>query len=229
MVAELGLEELFGQVSQALNKKLSKDLKLKLARNIKKVLQQKAAPALKARLLTAYDELISRENYGPVAAGKDPLALEVSRGLFEAQITKELNNVRIEGDSIVINIGDKDAWGFGEAELREGPLKTVDFLHFYIEGNIGEFGFITLGMYISRRSTPGTLGRFGEGFLISKEQYKKEKWEKATGVKFEDIRHPISGQPPYNGFNRAVENFDFSPYITEAVQETFKNIGRSLV
>lgn len=232
MASELPLDGLYDQVSELLNRKLSKDLKKKLAKNIVRELKASAAPILKEKLLKAYDTLTEEEKgeFGPAIAGKDPSALENFRDVFSAQIDKELSQIRVEGDSIIIEIGNKEAWGLGRTEAPTGPLQTVDFLGFYIEGVAGEFGFISLDQYSKFRGrVPNNLGRFGGGFLITREKYVKEKWDKGTGLSFDDIKHPISGQRPYRGFNQALESFDFSPYISKAVQDTFEQMGKSIV
>lgn len=232
MASEMSLEGLYDQVSELLNRKLSKALKRELAKNIVQEIKVSAAPVLKERLLKAYDVLAEQEKgeFGPAIAGKDPSALENFRDVFAAQIDKELSQIRVEGDSIVIEVGNKDAWGLGRTEAPTGPLQTVDFLGFYIEGVAGEFGFISIDQYSEFRGrVPNSLGRFGGGFLITREKYVKEKWDRGTGLSFEDIKHPISGQRPYRGFNQALESFDFSPYISKAVKDTFDQMGKSIV
>lgn len=231
MVSELGLEGLFDQVSDALGRRVNKKLRGRLARRVAAKIREDAGPVLKTRLLSAYDELTAQERgeFGPAVAGKDPSALENFRDVFEAQITKEIARTRVQGETIVMEIGEKDAWGLGRSEPPRGSASTVDFLGYYIEGVIGEFGFITIDQYKEKRGEVSSLGRFGRGFLISRSSYERERWEETTGLSFEDVKHPISGQSPYNGFNKAVEGFDFSPYVSEAVQEVFSELGKSLV
>lgn len=225
MADGLDFAELVKELEGQLSRKLDSVVVEKMKTDIEKVFKKHAGPALKKAMLRAYDELATEEEsqYPPFIKGQDPLSLKKVRHLFEDQLDRELDAIRFVGDVLVVEIGNQRDWGIGDEEAAEGAPKTVDFLGFYIEGVVGEWAFITFGMYNEFRGHGlSEYGRLGDGFLISKERYIKEGWEKEA--KFEDVRHPISGHPPYNGFEQAMAKFDFSPYINKALQPALKKI-----
>jgi hypothetical protein len=189
------------------------------------VFREVAAQEIKNVFMDVYDELAATEEseFGPAIRGKDPLSLKKVRPLFEAQLDSELVNLRIEGDQIVIQLMDLSK--LSSSESREGPPQTVDYLGFYILGVTGEFAFITPEQYENRgRRSSNPLGRVGGGFLMPRDRYKRELWQEVTGFSFEQVRHPISGQRPFDGFERAPERIDFGKYIKLALEETMKAI-----
>ncbi len=222
--SSFNLNELIKGIEQFTNTKLAPTLKKLIMRRVIGVFRSSVRDALVAALTEQYDLLADIGEYGAAVQGKDPLALEKYRSLFIEQIKDEILRTRVEDTRIIIEVMDKDLLGFGDDEPKEGPPTSVDFLHYYLNGQIGEVGFISRELYELRRPEHSNLGRFGEGFMITKEDYIKERWEKVINVKFSDIRHPISGQPPFKGFDEAVANFDFSPYIREAVQGAFEDV-----
>ncbi len=229
-MAELDLERLMPLIEAAVKRKINSGLARKLRKNILEVFRTKAKADILAAFVRVYDDLTAQERseYGAAVAGKDPSALERFRHLFVAQIEQELDAIRIQGNTLVIEVGNRDLWGVGRTTPPEGEPQTVDFLGYYLDGITGEFGFLTMEHYRKRRKKAKNLGRFGGGFLISKEDYLREGWERITKVKFSDIRHPISGQAPFKGFDLLATSFDFNPYIEEAVKITFSDIGQSL-
>jgi hypothetical protein len=213
------LEPVVGKFSEFMVKEFKKALL--------EVFKAEAATDLKKAFLEQYDLLTEEERNqsGPAVRGKDPSSLERFRPLFEAQLERELQATSIKGDEIVINVGDKEAWGSGE-DSPEGTPTSPDILSFYVEGIVGEFAFITPEQYESRgRRSSKPLGRFGGGFLISKERYKQELWHKVTGLSFEDVRHQISGQSPFKGFERVPNKIDFGKYIGIALEKTTKRFS----
>lgn len=222
------ISELVSQVEEVVGRKLGRRTVATLKRNILSVFKERAAPAFRDALVSEYDKLTAQERsqFGPLVSGKDPSELGRFRGLFINQIEEELQKMRFEGDELVISVGDKRKWGFGRSGPPRSPsARTVDFLVYYIEGITGEFGFITEEhMRLMNPLSTKRLGRFGEGFLISRQNYKEEGWLERTGITFEEIKHPISGQPPFRGFERAAQGFDFGPYVNEAVEQTFRNL-----
>jgi hypothetical protein len=192
---------------------------------------------LRAALLEAYDILADAEEaeMGSDVKGKDIATLSKFRGLFASQLNNELAAAEFSGDSIIIKIGDSEKWGMGRSkdegsgESPKGPPESVDFLGYYIEGGIGEFAYITKEHFKKRRPyrTPDNLGRFGEGFLISETAYAEEGWERITKVPFSQVRHAISGQRPYDGFERAIAGVskNMSRYINIALGNTAKSFS----
>lgn len=203
--------------------KLSKSFREEFKKNLLFVIKKEGAADIKAEFLKEYDKLaeIELQQFGPAIRGKDPTALHSSRDLFARQLDKELADIKLAGEEIVINIGNKSDLGFGKSEAEEGAPQTVDWLGFYLEGIVGEFAFITPEQYKARgRRSSNPLGRFGKGFLISRDRYKAERWQEVTGLTFEDVRHPISGQSPYRGFEKVPKRINFGKYINKALEMT---------
>ncbi len=226
----LDLNDLVAHIEGLVNQKLNKSFSSLLRKNILEVFKTKGKEEILSVFLAAYDKLASQEKgeFGPLIKGKDPSALENFRHLFVKQISQELDNIRIEGNSLIIEVGNKNSWGVGRKEPLKGDPETVDFLGFYIDGVVGRFGFITMDHYkLRRRKINKGLGRFGQGFLISEEDYAKEGWERITNISFQDIIHPISGQPPYKGFDLAASSLNFNKYIEEAVKKSFTEIAQN--
>lgn len=173
----------------------------------------KVIPAVRREYLRAYDRLAKAEeaDFGAEVKGRDPMSLVSLRPLFEAQLDRELSAAKIDitdkSGRISINVLNRDDLGFNNLEESpEGPPTTVDILAYYILGVIGDFAFITLEQYENRgRRSSKALGRFGEGFLMPRSRYGSERWEEVTGLTFSLVRHPISGQRPYTGFDEATK------------------------
>ncbi len=208
----------------------AKQFTAELNRQLKVTFKTELVPALKARFLEAYDALANEEQgeYGSAIRGDDPTALLKWRSLFEQQIDKELAGISVSDGEININIGDLSSFGAGQThENRHDVPQTVDWLIYYIEGLPGEFAFISAKQAYKKNPlrSPTSLGRFGEGFIIPRELYEEEGWEKATGLKFSEVRHPISGQRPYNRFEKIPNNFDFSRFVQSAVQKAVSAVS----
>ncbi len=171
------------------------------------VLQEKATE-IENIFMAAYDVLAAAEDSqtGASIRGKDPTGLKHLRPLFLRQIRKELaSNISVEAGGVVIRLMEEGPLGFSSGP-GEGTIDSVDVLHLYVLGVTGEFGFITPEQYEARgRRSSKSLGRVGAGFLIPRSRYEQELWQEVTGVNFNDVRHPISGQSPYKGFAVAVQ------------------------
>lgn len=227
----IDLEKISAQIGKTAANILAKYLNEEL--NI--ALTEEVLPKVKKALISAYDELASIEESqypGPIV-GEDLTSLNKWRGLFVSQLDREFSSRRITGTDVTLSLVDLSLLGYGrEGEERRGPPESVDWLVYYIEGIAGEFAFITEEMYLSRHRTPeqfGRYGRFGDGFLISKESYEKEQWQKFTKLPFSSVRHPISGQPPYNGFEIAVNKLDLSTPFSAAVQKAVKRLSTAAI
>jgi hypothetical protein len=190
------------------------------------VLQEKG-PELETIYMNAYDSLADAEEgqTGQAIRGKDPTSLKKLRPLFLKQIRDELSsNIIVDEAGVSIRLMEENLLGYGDEQGREGPPKSVDVLHFYITGNISEFGFITPEQYKARgRRSSKPLGRVGAGFLIPRKRYEQERWQEVTGLTFSDVRHPISGQSPYKGFRVATDKACkkiAEELIPEAVERT---------
>jgi hypothetical protein len=220
-VADLDLDSVINsaikQLGLALDKKMRSNLKSTIVSELK-VNLARGGEAFKIALLAQYDKLAS-EGYGSKSQNKDPLSLSEFRGLFISQLDNAVKSIKFEGNTITLSVGDFSEWGLDGNQ--EAPLY---FLSYYIEGNIGEWGFLPVEIHnLGHRERDGG-GHHGAGFMISKEDYENERWHSKTGVPFSDIKHPLSGRPPFRGFNQAAESFDWSPYVCKAVEDAFIKI-----
>ncbi len=198
--------------------------------NLKEVFLTVAAPEIRELFLGVYDELASQESseFGAAVQGRDPTDLKALRPLFEAQITRELAQVSLEGNELVIRVMDRDDLGFGRPQAPKDPPQTVDILAYYINGIADEFAFITPEQYKSRRKRSGSYGRFGLGFMISRPDYVSELWEEVTGLPFDAVRHPISGQAPFHGFDTIAPKIEqrLPHYIQLALEPTVASLNK---
>lgn len=212
----------------------TKEMAEKFKTHLLVVFKTMGAELIREVLMQAYEELmvIEEGEFGASVMGKDPTSLLILRPLFDMQITEELkNNIFFEGDELVINVMDKASLGYPRSDKAPtGPMETVDILVYYLEGLAGEFAFITKDHFKQYKGTPvGPMGRFGKGFMIPKSWYGRGKWEERTGKTFNSVRHPISGQAPYRGFQRALAWLDFSSLIAEALRRTTASMEGSEV
>lgn len=196
-------------------------------RNLKTVMSTVAAEDIKKLYLTVYDELASAEEAqaGSAIKGKDPLSLKNLRGIFEAQLQQELSAIKVSNGQIELNIMNKEKLGYGSSDPSGAPT-TVDVLRFYLEGIPDEHAYVTVEQYkVGRKgSTRGkNTGRVGGGFLMSRKDYEREGWEKITGVPFADVRHPISGQKGFSGFDEVPAKIDMEKYLNLALLQTNKD------
>ena len=56
--------------------------------------------------------------------------------------------------------------------------------------------------------------------MISRKNYERERWEYFTGIKFEEVQHPISGFPPFKEFRFVPGKIDFGAYVRKALEKT---------
>lgn len=225
-MAEINLSEIANAVSSSVGPLLSEQVMPLILVNLKAVFKNEAAVEIRNKFIGAYDKLMLQEasQYPSKIKGKDPSALEFFRGLFIAQLDREIANIRVESNNLIIEIGDKFSWGYGRERPLQGEPTTPDILSYYIEGVSGTVGFISTKHYELRRDAPSEgLGRFGGGFLISESRYAIEGWERITKIKFSEIKHPISGQRPYREFEKVPGSIDFNKYIQLAVERAFKD------
>jgi len=191
------------------------------------IYREKAVPAIKDLFMAAYDALAATEEseMGGRIRGKDPTSLKNLRSLFEEQVVEELNrNISFSDDNLEISLLSEELLGYGSPSGKGAPT-SVDVLNFYIEGITGEWAFLTPEHYEARgRASSKPLGRLGEGFLISQKSYKEERWEEVTKIPFGDVRHAISNQPPYEGFDEAAKLINLTPYIEEAIQKAAQTV-----
>jgi len=181
-------------------------------------------PQLKAAVMRAYDNLVAIEDAEMPSRikGKDPTALGNARSYFESVIVEELGAPASNGGSLTIGFMNRQKMGFDS----DDPTHPLNSFKYYINGVTGEFAFITPEHYVTRRGRAhkGPLGDLGAGFLMSSTSYKEERWEEETGVAFSEVRHSISGQRPYTGFEEELNKFDYTGFFTKVVGMTTKSI-----
>lgn len=199
--------------------------RLRLVRtNLRSVLRDEALPQFIDKIMEGYDNLAARSEKLP----EDPTGLQFWRSEFKDLLERDLAaTFSVQGDTISVQIGRKADLGYGLDDPRSN--QPLVWLVFYIEGLAGEWAFITPELYDQRRGSGAFAklqekGRFGQGFLISKESFFMEGWDSITS--FESVKHPFSGFSPKDIFTEAVEEFNFRPFIRKAVEAALE--GRKL-
>ena len=201
-------------------KKIFSDKKELIARNIVTVIRQEAIPNLISRIMVGYDSLIERAAMLP----EDPTNPVHWREDFYLKLRQDLeDNFTVLGNRVIIRLGDKEFLGYdpsGESDPQDST--PTHWLVYYIEGLVGDWAFISPETYERFRGSSGfkNWGRFGLGFMISKERYIEEGWEKL--VPFEQVRHPFSGYAPLDIFDEALREWQLTPYIQKAIDAALR-------
>ena len=128
----------------------------------------------------------------------------------------------------MVRIGDKNFLGYSSNEDTDPDDQTpLVWLVYYIEGLVGDWGFVSPELYEQFRGSGNynpEWGRFGQGFMISREQYESEGWSEV--VPFDQIRHPFSGFSPLDIFEEALREFKLRPFLDKAIKAAVE--GRKL-
>ncbi len=197
-----------------LNKIIERKLKL-IRENIRDEIRNKALPFLIDLIMQGYDELSDRANMGP----DDPTNPVNWRAEFLAKLRQELeDNFVITGNRIIAKLGDRDFLGYDASGTTDpDDTEPLHWLVFYIEGLIGDWAFVTPEDYtkITRGRYDPKWGRFSQGFMINKEDYQSQGWDKT--IPFEQVRHPFSGFAPLDIFSEALNEFNIRPFIQKAL------------
>ena len=205
-------------------KKIFEEKKNLIAHNIATVIKREAIPNLISRVMVGYDSLIERASMLP----EDPTNPVHRREDFYQKLRKDLEDTfTVAGNRVIIKLGDKEFLGYdpsGEVDPKDAT--PTHWLVYYIEGLVGDWAFISPEIYSRFRGSSGfkNWGRFGLGFMISKEDYLKEGWN--TVVPFEQVRHPFSGYAPLDIFDEAVREWQLAPFINNAISAALR--GRRL-
>jgi len=194
--------------------------------NIKTVLKTEAIPILIARIMDGYDALSERADQLP----EDPTNPSNWRQEFLDLLNRDLQDTFIvSGKRVKVSLGDKKVLGYTDGESEPTDSTPLIWLVYYIEGLAGDWAFITPDLY-DRRKGSGAFakleqqGRFGGGFLISKEAFFDEGWDRFAA--FDTVRHPFSGFSPLDIFTEAVREFRLRPFIQKAIKAASE--GRKL-
>lgn len=185
------------EFKDALTKKmhgLTDKLWKKFLIEVEQVLKEDFYPILVDAILENYKRLPQ----GPV---DDPTALELWEDVFRNHLlsTDVINNsISVSSDGINIGIGNRDLLGYGKEGKDEAPEPIIWMVYFISDtaaaGIAGRFAFISKKDYETRSGSGSYLdkwGRFGEGFMVSQEEYESEGWEKVLGP-FSNKEHPLS-------------------------------------
>jgi len=197
-----------------------------LKKHLKKVLTEEAGPALIKKILDQYE----LELYG-IAAATDPTAPEYWVNEFTELLYADLEEtMKITGKGFSFGLGDKEALGYLSRPLSTESQDVLKTFSFILEGNVGEYAWITPDLYEAKRG-PGSWdpdwGRFGLGFLIPEEEFYLEGWD--AYASFDSVRFGFSGEPPKDIFFNAYADFDWTPYIVKAVEGAAKELkGKSI-
>lgn len=189
-----------------------------LHQNIEAVIRNDAIPYLIALVMKGYDELSERmegmqEDDPTNPANWREEFIELLREDFE-------DNFLYQDNKIIIRMGDKNILGYTGGEQDPGDDQPIHWLVFYLKGLVGEWAFISPGVYerITGRKYKPHWGKFGEGFMISRKAYYGKGWNRVMA--FEEVRHPFSGFAPLDIFREAVNEFKLSTFVKRAVTAT---------
>lgn len=199
--------------------KLKKIIKAKqdlVQHNVFTVVRTEAMPNLIDKIMVGYDRLSDRMSSLP----EDPTNPANWRQEFKAKLLQELEtNLIVSDKGLIIRLGDKEYLGYTDDEEGDpNSNKPLTWLVYYLEGLLGEWAFISESIYAQKRKSSGTsqLGRFGDGFMISRAQFEREDWDSV--ISFEEARHPFSGYSPLDIFTEALNEFKLKPFIERAIK-----------
>lgn len=192
-----------------------------LKKHLREAVLKEGGPALIKHILDQYE----LELYG-IAPPTDPTAPELWQDEFSELLYADLEeSIEITPRGISFGLGDKFALGFEDppSPSSQDVLRTFAWI---LEGTIGEYAWITPDIYELKKG-PGSWedwGRFEIGFLMSEDEFYSEGWDSV--ISFGEARFGFSGQGPKDIFTNAYAGFDWSPYLTKAVEKAAKELKR---
>ena len=205
--------------SQSLTRALNEFREL-LHHNIEHVVLHEALPHLIDLIMVGFDGLSDRADQLP----EDPTNPSNWRQEFLTKLHEDVyETISVSQGTIRVHIGEKSYLGYDPSGNTNDPndSSALQWMVYYIEGLAGDWGFIGPDIYEQKwgqGSWQGNWGRFGKGFMISKEKFEEEGWDKITT--FDQIRHPFSGYSPLDIFNEAVREFKLKPFIEKALKSS---------
>lgn len=184
--------------------------------NIVAVVRNEAVPDLIEKIMVGYDSLSDRMGALP----EDPTHPANWRDDFFLKLQQDLHNTfTVSGNRVTVKLGEKDFLGYDASGKIDSKDNTpIHWLVYYLEGLAGDWGFISPEVYEQLRgggSFKPDWGRFGQGFMISREDYRREGWDKV--IPFDQVRHPFSGYSPLDIFKEALDEWNIRPYIQKAL------------
>jgi hypothetical protein len=163
----------------------------------------------------------------------DPTAPEHLKEQFKEKLLTTLRfDTKWEGDKLQLQIVNFEDLGYDNIpDSRDTDLlKTFVFI---LEGIVGEYAWIGEDFYIERKRefpemgtrVPGQrYGRVGMGYLIEKERFFREGWDKFGA--FEVFKWGFSNQGPKDIFDAAQKRFDWEPYYDKAIDMTIADMKK---
>jgi len=202
--------------------------------NVSNILKNEYYPKL-------VDRIVEWFNLLPIGPNNDPTSLEKWVGVFKSHLLEQVDNsILIKEGELSIELGDKRFLGYGREDDTEAPDPIIWMVYFIADtaaqGIAGRFAFISKTDFEKVRGAgkyKEKWGRFGLGFMISKDEFNDEGWDKVLGS-FESNEHPLSkflgsGEGPLNIFQKAFEEQEDSEdnlffYIDKAINTTIKRL-----
>lgn len=195
---------------------MTKRLKRLLIKNILNVVRMQIGPEIIKRIMEKFNVGL----IGKISL-KDPAAPEHFEGDFFSALNEDLNgSLVVTPEGITFFLGDTKKLGY-EGNIKT-PLQTMVFL---IEGLLGQYAFISPDIYSSFK--PGSnvkFGRWGGGFLITREAFIKEKWDKR--ISWSKARWGFSNTGPINIFD--IDQEFISEIIDNTIKATIEDFAASL-
>jgi hypothetical protein len=185
--------------------------------NIKQVVMNEATTDLVDKIMDGFDRLTSRASQ----LQEDPTNPANWREEFRDSLHQDIyDTISFEGNRIVFNVGNKEFLGYTEdGTLNDKHDNTpLKWLVYYIEGLAGDWAYISAETYDKIKGAgkyKTEWGRFGQGFMISREDFEAEGW--GAIISFESVRHPFSGYAPLDIFTEALDEWDLRPFIQKAI------------
>lgn len=191
-------------------------LKKLLIKNIINAVETKIAPALIDKIM----EQFKVELLGKVSI-TDPTAPEhFEKDFLDILIETVNDSLIISSDSVSFSLRDNSKLGYSGDIVK--PVQTMVFL---LEGILGQYAFITLDIYEQHRKKMGDrLGRFGGGFLITKDLFFKEHWDRT--ISWNKARWGFSNAGPINVFE--IDNSIVNKIIDETIKNTINEFSAQL-
>lgn len=190
-------------------------------KNIEVAVRSQAIPHLIDLIMKGYDEISRRADMGP----EDPTNPSLWRQEFLERLQTDLEQTfRVANNIITVNLGERKFLGYTPVEETDPDDDSpLVWLVYYIEGLAGDWAFISPADYERFRGAGKynpKWGRFGQGFMISKEEYEAEGWQRI--IPFDQVRHPFSGFAPIDIFTEAVREFTLKPFIDKAIKAAMR-------
>lgn len=204
-------------VNKAALKSLIQERQALIWNNIKQVIITEAVNSLVDAIMDGFNRLSQRADQLP----EDPTNPSNWREEFRDSLHQDIyDTISFQDNRISFNVGNKDFLGYVEGgELNDkndnSPLK---WLVYYIEGLAGDWAYISAETYEKIKGSGSykpEWGRFGNGFMISREAFDAENW--GDIIPFASVRHPFSGYAPVDIFTEALNEWSLRPFIEKAI------------